>query len=162
MPSSFNVCTTSEEPLEVVEALLDRVTALDARNAGDEARRARRCELASVAGEAHAVGTALDELVERAEQVARARERAARARLGVLRVDPRHEHERAQAARRAALEVEMARPRDREVVSEVERALERVRVRVEDRTFCDQRPSGRRQRDCVLHAADDSPALVTA
>src|SRR5439155_10050965 len=96
-----------EEPMQVVEALLDRVSALDAWDAGDRARSARPCLQICIPRPMYGVPMPRDEHVELAQQIHRAPPRAARPLFDVLRIDPVHEDDRAEPACAAAHEVQV-------------------------------------------------------
>jgi hypothetical protein len=121
-----------EELAQAIEALLDRVAALDARDPGDRAGVARRGQVASVPGEPEALGMAVEQHVELAQERFGPRARPS-GPDEVLGVDPGDEDHRAEPPLSAPDEVEMsARPRA-EILLEVELALEGVDVRVEHR-----------------------------
>jgi hypothetical protein len=121
-----------EELAEAIETLLDGVSALDAGDARDPARGARRLEIARVPGEPDAFGMAFDEQVELAQERFGPFARASGAE-DVLRIDPGHEDHGSQSPLGAADEIEMPARLRAEVLTQVELTLEGIDVSVEDR-----------------------------
>lgn len=147
------------EVLELAQIFLDRVSTLDAGDAGNAAVGARPGELARIAHQAEAVGVAFSERVRRVEHGPGALEGSRDVLLGV---HPADDHPGTETALGPAHQVEVSGAALAEVVPEVQRAPDRVHVRVEDGTAPDElqgrggEPRGRvALRGCEAHRPEN-------
>jgi len=127
--------TASEEPVESLEASLEGMAPLDARNGGNAAGGVRLGELPTVAYEPRSIRPAPGEGVDLREHPRRPRGGVGGEAIGL---DPAGEDHGAEPCFRSPLEVQVAGTTNPQIVAEVHGAHDRVQVRVEDRPAGDE------------------------